>query len=79
MSLAQRKFTNVHVWDPAREIGEVGGKNDSFLDLSRIVDNWGVLVIMTGKAIALNLMSVTGELNGKEGLPPEEKEREAAD
>lgn len=63
LSLAKRGFTNINVWESARQIGEVGAGINSTPNLSRILDNWGVLDVMTDEAVALKSASVIGELD----------------
>lgn len=61
LSLAKRGFTNIQVWESAREIGEVGAGINSTPNLSRILDNWGVLKVMTDEAVPLKSASVIGQ------------------
>lgn len=66
LSLAKRGFTNINVWESATKIGEVGAGINSTPNLSRILDNWGVLKVMTDEAVALKSASVIGELRASE-------------
>ena len=67
LSLAKRGFTNIAVWESAKEIGEVGAGINSTPNLSRILDGWGVLGVMTDEAVALKSASVIGQ-SGLTGL-----------
>jgi salicylate hydroxylase len=60
-ALAQRGFKNIHVWESARELGEVGAGINITPNLSRILDQWGVLQIAQSEAVALDGASVLGE------------------
>nr|XP_019043135.1 salicylate hydroxylase [Kwoniella bestiolae CBS 10118]OCF22065.1 salicylate hydroxylase [Kwoniella bestiolae CBS 10118] len=54
LALAKQGFTNLHVWESAREIGEVGAGINITPNLSRILDRWGVLDIARSEAVALD-------------------------
>ncbi|WWD09716.1 hypothetical protein V865_007844 [Kwoniella europaea PYCC6329] len=58
LALAKQGFTNLHVWESAREIGEVGAGINITPNLSRILDQWGVLDIARSEAVALDGASV---------------------
>nr|XP_018264242.1 salicylate hydroxylase [Kwoniella dejecticola CBS 10117]OBR86400.1 salicylate hydroxylase [Kwoniella dejecticola CBS 10117] len=58
LALARQGFTNIHVWESAREIGEVGAGINITPNLSRILDSWGVLDIARSEAVALDGASV---------------------
>lgn len=60
-ALANRGFKNIHVWESARELGEVGAGINITPNLSRILDQWGVLHIAQAEAVALDGASVLGE------------------
>lgn len=61
LSLQRRGFKNLHVWESARELGEVGAGINSTPNLSRILKRWGVLDIMRKEAVALKSASVVGK------------------
>ncbi|OXG54451.1 salicylate hydroxylase [Cryptococcus neoformans] len=58
LALAKQGYTNIHVWESAREIGEVGAGINITPNLSRILDGWGVLDIARAEAVALDGASV---------------------
>jgi salicylate hydroxylase len=68
LSLAKRGFTNIQVWESAREIGEVGAGINSTPNLSRILDNWGALKVMTDEAVPLKSASVIGQYAAHQAL-----------
>lgn len=56
-------FPSIHVWESAREIGEVGAGINITPNLSRILDGWGVLDIARAEAVALDGASVLSKLS----------------
>ena len=65
LALARQGFTQIHVWETAREIGEVGAGINITPNLSRILDSWGVLDIARDEAVALDGASVLGQLHSR--------------
>lgn len=63
LALAKQGYTNIHVWESAREIGEVGAGINITPNLSRILDGWGVLDIARAEAVALDGASVLSKLS----------------
>lgn len=61
LALAKQGFTNIHVWESAQELGEVGAGINITPNLSRILESWGVLDIVTAEAVALKSASVLRE------------------
>jgi len=61
VALAQQGYTDIHVWESARQIGEVGAGINITPNLSRILDGWGVLDIARNEAVALKGASVMGK------------------
>lgn len=59
--LAKKGFKNIHVWESATELGEVGAGINITPNLARILDRWGVLDIVTSEAVALTSASVFSE------------------
>lgn len=64
LALAKQGYTNIHVWESAREIGEVGAGINITPNLSRILDDWGVLDIARAEAVALDGASVLSKSLG---------------
>ena len=60
VALARQGYTDIHVWESARQIGEVGAGINITPNLSRILDGWGVLDIARNEAVALKGASVMG-------------------
>ncbi|WWC90309.1 uncharacterized protein L201_005242 [Kwoniella dendrophila CBS 6074] len=58
LALTKQGFSDIHVWESAREIGEVGAGINITPNLSRILDHWGVLDIARAEAVALDGASV---------------------
>jgi salicylate hydroxylase len=63
LALAKQGFTDIHVWESAREIGEVGAGINVTPNLSRILKQWGVLHIAKAEAVALDGASVLSEFH----------------
>lgn len=61
LALARQGFTNLHVWESARAIGEVGAGINITPNLSRILEGWGVLQIARDEAVPLDGASVLSE------------------
>ncbi|UZJ55561.1 hypothetical protein CBS101457_004881 [Exobasidium rhododendri] len=61
LALADRGFTNIHVWESASRIGEVGAGINITPNLARILDRWGVLDDIKKEAVALQSASVISE------------------
>ncbi|GEM06233.1 monooxygenase [Rhodotorula toruloides] len=58
LALARAGYTNIHVWESARILGEVGAGINLTPNLSRILDRWNVLDIARAEAVALKSASV---------------------
>ncbi|ORY73632.1 hypothetical protein BCR35DRAFT_344344 [Leucosporidium creatinivorum] len=57
-SLAHRGFKNIHIWESARELGDVGAGINITPNLSTQLSRWGVLHIAKNEAVALDGASV---------------------
>lgn len=58
LALARAGYTDIHVWESARSLGEVGAGINLTPNLSRILDRWEVLDIARAEAVALKSASV---------------------
>ncbi|GFZ44438.1 hypothetical protein JCM24511_02160 [Saitozyma sp. JCM 24511] len=58
LSLARQGFTNIHVWESATALGEVGAGINIVPNLARILERWGVLHIAQAEGVALDGASV---------------------
>jgi salicylate hydroxylase len=61
LSLARQGFTNIHVWESATALGEVGAGINIVPNLARILERWGVLHIAQTEGVALDGASVLSE------------------
>ena len=61
LALAHHGFSNIHVWESATALGEVGAGINIVPNLSRILDGWGVLDIAKAEGIALTHSNVLSE------------------
>jgi salicylate hydroxylase len=61
LALAVKGFKNIHVWESASTLGEVGAGINITPNLSRILQCWGVLDIVTSDAVSLASASVLRE------------------
>lgn len=68
LALARQGFTNIHVWESTRAIGEVGAGINITPNFSRILDRWGVLSIAQAEAVPLEGASVLSKLMEKFAL-----------
>lgn len=67
LSLAKQGFTNVHVWEAAPALGEVGAGINIPPNLARILDNWGVLKIASAEGVNIDTANVLGGWMPKRG------------
>jgi 2-polyprenyl-6-methoxyphenol hydroxylase-like FAD-dependent oxidoreductase len=63
LALAQEGFKNIHVWEAAGHIGEVGAGINITPNLARILERWGVLGIAQNEAVPLKGSSVHSKHN----------------
>jgi hypothetical protein len=61
LALAVEGFKNIHVWESASVLGEVGAGINITPNLSRILQRWGVLDDVTSEAVSLASASVLRE------------------
>lgn len=61
LALASRGFKNIHVWESASALGEVGAGINVTPNLALILDRWGVLDTIKKEAVALQSASVISE------------------
>lgn len=61
VSFAKQGFTNIHVWEAAPAIGEVGAGINIPPNLARVLDNWGVLDVCAGEGVDITTANVLGE------------------
>ena len=67
LALANEGFSNIHVWEAAMQLGEVGSGINVTPNLSRILDRWKVLGVVTNEAVALRGASVLSKFTDKSG------------
>lgn len=58
LTLVRRGFRQIHVWESAMSLGEVGAGINITPNMSRMLDRWGVLPIATADSTALSGASV---------------------
>jgi len=61
LACARKGFTNIHVWESAPAIGEVGAGINIPPNLARVLDQWGVLNICAGEGVVITKANVLGE------------------
>lgn len=64
LSCAKKGFTDIHVWEAAPALGEVGAGINIPPNLARVLDNWGVLQYCNGEGVAMTKANVLGEFGG---------------
>jgi salicylate hydroxylase len=62
LACAKQGFTNIHVWEAAPELGEVGAGINIPPNLARVLDGWGVLGVCAGEGVDITKANVLGEL-----------------
>lgn len=60
LALAKQGFTNIHVWESAPALGEVGAGINIPPNLARMLDNWGVLKICADEGVIISKANVLG-------------------
>lgn len=63
LACARQGFKNIHVWEAAPALGEVGAGINIPPNLARILDNWGVLGICAGEGVNISKANVLGEFS----------------
>lgn len=60
LALAKQGFQQIHVWESAPALGEVGAGINLPPNLARILDNWGILGIAQAEGVILTGANVLG-------------------